>query len=238
MWSLSNYFKKLSTLLMNLIWPKICYGCGKFNDRYICKNCFLKYIFPNKDFKCIVCNQNSDNGLTHKECLEYTYVDQLLVFAKYQGVITKMLKDGKYSRTFDVYRELSFYLYKQFDNFIKDRSFAFVPVPLHRYKFRERGFNQAGVIAKSLSVYCQKRFLDCLERKMNTVSQTIKNRSDRFLNLLDVFTIKKFYKNSLPDKLILVDDVLTTGSTLNNCAKILKENGCKFVMALVIASER
>ena len=235
---LFNFLKKFLGFVMNLIWPKFCYGCGNFANRYICKNCFLKYVFFNKNLKCIVCDQISQNGLTHKECQEFTYVDQLLVFSKYQGVIAQMLKDGKYSRVFDVYKDFAIYLYKHFHSLVANENLVFVPVPLHKNKFKDRGFNQAGILAKSLSVLFNMPFLDCIERKKYTDSQTTKNKSDRFLDLLDAFTIKRFYKNNLPNKIILVDDILTTGSTLNACAKILKDNGCEFVLSIVIASER
>lgn len=112
-----------------------------------------------------------------------------------------------------------------------------IPIPLHPARLRQRGFNQAGHIAKALQKAtgiptCE----DVLYRVRNTPAQvTMRKRSDRLENVNNVFRVKAFKgfpKNTL---CILVDDVMTTGATLQNAAKALKQSGFKSVWAITLA---
>jgi ComF family protein len=118
---------------------------------------------------------------------------------------------------------------------IAARPFEFiVPVPLHRSRERTRGFNQAKVLAKMLSRRTGTPLLDCLARIRRTPTQTRFDRVERMENLLNAFKMRK--NNSVQGKeLILVDDVFTTGSTANECARILKKAGAVSVRVLTIA---
>ncbi len=107
-------------------------------------------------------------------------------------------------------------------------------VPLHKKRLRQRKFNQAALIAKFLD---RKKFNpDLLWRLVNTVSQVKLKREERERNLKKAFLVNKKYRNSIKDKtILLIDDVATTGATINNCAKALKKAGAKKVVVLTIA---
>jgi ComF family protein len=236
-----NYLAFVPQIIQNILWPKLCFGCGKYVKEYICKECFLKYFFINNEQNCFFCNKYSKNGMTHKECKDFTYIDQLIVFAKYDGLLVKMLKDGKYSRAFQIYIDLTKFAFRHskhiFSKKLKKNTII-SSVPLHKYKKRDRGFNQAFIIAKQLSKELDITHDDILVRKKYTLSQTTKNKRQRSEDLLDAFSIKKKFQNKLKGNIVLVDDILTSGATLNSCAKILRDNGCERVIAFVIASER
>lgn len=108
-----------------------------------------------------------------------------------------------------------------------------IPVPLHPKKLRQRGFNQSVILARALF---DNKLVDhsILERVRNTAPQTGLNGKERRRNLKNAFQItdKKSVNNK---KIVLVDDVFTTGTTVNECARILKRAGAKKVMVLTLA---
>jgi ComF family protein len=110
-----------------------------------------------------------------------------------------------------------------------------IPVPLHRVRRRERGFNQSEVICRGLIEYLPVQlYPDILTRKRNTSSQTKLSAEERQRNVKNAFTIKQ--SNIISEKRILiVDDVCTTGATLNSCASVLKKSGAKNVTGVALS---
>jgi competence protein ComFC len=109
-----------------------------------------------------------------------------------------------------------------------------VPVPLHPTRFRERGFNQADALAETLSRRIRLPILRCLERRRYTNTQTRYDRQERMQNLRDAFSLRKS-SDVREKRLVLLDDVLTTGSTLHECALVLRAAGAESVRALTVA---
>ena len=108
-------------------------------------------------------------------------------------------------------------------------------VPLHKHKKHFRGFNQSEILAKVISKYSKYQFQNLLERKEDTITQVGLNKEERSNNLRQAFKIKQ---SKIPKSVLIIDDVFTTGSTLNQCAKILKENGALKVYGFVFAKSR
>lgn len=118
---------------------------------------------------------------------------------------------------------------------LKGRTFeAVVPVPLHPLRKREREFNQAEVLARELARGQGWELCDALERTRYTVTQTHFDRRHRMRNLRDAFRIRRGV-TVRGKNLLLVDDVLTTGSTLDECARVLLAEGTRAVFALTVA---
>lgn len=112
---------------------------------------------------------------------------------------------------------------------------ALIPIPLHPRKERERGYNQSQLIAKELADEFGSKVEDSLLlRVLDTPSQTQFNRSERRRNLRNAFAIRR--KSAIaPDfRYIIIDDVFTTGSTLNACAAVLRKAGVKRVDTLTV----
>jgi len=110
-----------------------------------------------------------------------------------------------------------------------------VPIPLHRKKLRERGFNQAELIAKVVAKHLQVRLTKGnLKRTKATITQTSLDRKERRRNLREAFTVKN--RDGFQAKnVLLVDDVYTTGTTIKEAAKVLKEAGVKEVYVFALA---
>ena len=109
-----------------------------------------------------------------------------------------------------------------------------VPVPLHPTRERERGFNQATLLAELLARQAAMPLSAALERIRYTITQTAYDRAERMENLHDAFRLRK-NMNVRELHVLLIDDVLTTGSTLSECARVLKEAGAISVYAATAA---
>ena len=113
------------------------------------------------------------------------------------------------------------------------KEYYLVPVPIHESTLRKRGFNQSLLLAENLKNF---ELLDCLEKIKLTQNQSKLNKKARLLNLNNSFLIKDKYRNKiLNKKIVLIDDIATTLSTLNECTKILKNAGAKNITGLVLA---
>ncbi len=111
---------------------------------------------------------------------------------------------------------------------------AFVPVPLHKLREREREFNQAAVLAELVAARAGVPILHCLERVRYTTTQTRHDRSERMENLRNAFELSESGDVS-GRHLVLVDDVLTTGSTVDECARVLMNAGAASIRAITVA---
>ena len=112
-----------------------------------------------------------------------------------------------------------------------------IPVPLHISKKRERGYNQSDCICDGLAEVLDISVIKkCLKRKKFTQTQTKLSREERKLNVKGAFELREKFKNIIQEKnIIIVDDVITTGSTILECARVLKAAGCEKIIACSIA---
>ena len=108
-----------------------------------------------------------------------------------------------------------------------------VPVPVHRERLRERGYNQAGLLARELGRLASLTVEDCLDRSRPTTKQHRLNRAARLRNLRGAFTVDA----APPATVVLVDDIITTTATLEACASVLRHGGCDAVYGFAIARE-
>jgi ComF family protein len=118
-----------------------------------------------------------------------------------------------------------------------DGGWPLVPVPIHRKRLRHRHFNQAAEISLALSRLCGLPVLEALRRVRQTETQTALTRKQRMENLRGAFEITRAGRRwieSKPEGAVLIDDVLTTGSTVNECAKTLRRAGFKSVFVVTV----
>ena len=108
-----------------------------------------------------------------------------------------------------------------------------VPVPLHKKKLKARGFNQSSLIAKAMSRYSGVPVAELLEKTRETADQKTLSKHERERNLFNAFAVRP---SAVPRKVLIVDDVLTTGSTVNVCAGVLKDAGAEEVYFICIAA--
>ena len=222
--------------IIDLIYPKKCLECGK-DGTYICDNCLSEVGKPPP--VCLICKRPSRNGMTHKGCRDGLSIDYIYSPWNYTGVIRKAILKLKYNFAYDIANELSERflekLKKDMDILPKDAIVC--PIPLHRLRQNWRGFNQSELIAKNVSKGMDWQFYpDILLRKKLTKPQTELKGKERKENIKGVFVFNSRYsklKRSTP--IILFDDVLTTGSTIKEAARVLKRNAFKVVWDLTIA---
>ena len=222
--------------ILDVIFPKFCLGCG-FLGQYLCQNCQKKLKYLNKD-TCLYCGKGSYFGLTHPKCFQKNRLDGSLSLFYYNEFFKKILKNIKYRLALDVWEELKKIIppnnIKKIDFFKKlKKDFFIQPIPLHKSKLKERGFNQAQLIADYFNHYLNLSTIDALIRKKSTRSQAqTKTKQHRYRNLIGAFVVKMPVKNK---NFILVDDVITSGATVKEATRALKKAGAQQVFALTLA---
>jgi competence protein ComFC len=233
---------QLKELIFDLLLPKLCLACNA-EGSYLCDSCLAKISLIDK-FSCPSCHKVSLHGKTCEACQKSYYLNGVIYALDYKNqLIQKIIKLLKYHFVKDLINPLAKILIRQIknsqflsDNFTADESsFLIIPIPLYRKKFLWRGFNQSELLAKKLAEEFELNLrTDLLIKTRNTKSQTDLKEKERHLNIKKSFAIKN--KNELKGKIIfLIDDVLTTGSTLNEAAKELKKAGAQEVWGMTLA---
>ncbi len=188
--------------------------------------------------------RNNDGGVDTSGggCAPKFLFDQLIVSMDYgeNALLRKTISLFKYDNEKKLHLLLSEPMKKQFfglkHTIAGQKNILFVPVPLHKKKLKRRGFNQALLLAKEVA---PKNLLDCLERKTYLSDQAKLAKTQRLKNLKGSIRVKEDFTNFVKNKsFVVVDDVATTGSTLNECAGALKNCGAKYVCGLVLARVR
>lgn len=236
---------KIFPLLLETVFPKICIGCGSEGD-FLCGNCF-KQIPRQKKQCCPLCYEVNEFGLVCEECNtssnEY-FLDGLIAACEFRekSLVQKSVHIFKYEFVESLGEKLSELLIETakksyLSGFLAESIIC--PVPLHKNRFRWRGFNQAEILAKNLSAKTGLKIENILKRKLFKKPQMELTREERLKNVADAFGIATGIgatgTYSLPAEILLVDDIATTTATLNACAKALKQVGVKKVYAMVLA---
>jgi len=167
----------------------------------------------------------------------------LIVCAEHEKntFLAKLIYSLKYKFYKGIAQPLADILFSQFLKFKIDGENCFVVcVPSHKKRIRFRGFNQSKLLAEKFSKLANLQFIDCLERVKFQATQAGLEREERLKNLCDNFRVKRGISGKIffERTFFLVDDVATTCSTLNECSRILKQNGAKTIIGLVLARGR
>jgi len=215
---------------VDFIFPKRCVGCGKL-EVDLCNKCFRELSIA--DQICPECGEESPMGWTHPRCRKNLGMDGLIVIYDYQDEKVKAIIDGI---KFDFNKRLIECCLKKF-RFETGESFDFlVPVPLHFYRENWRGFNQAEEIAKVIGEKMKIEVSNVLKRNRKTKQQSlILDRKLREDNIKGAFEIAKGVRKLLKGKrVLLVDDVFTSGADMRECTKVLKKAGVIIVWGLAL----
>ena len=231
--------------LLDLLFPRLCLGCeillSDSNESRVCSAC-LTGIKVKNDFACAFCNSPVANGTTCPFCRASHFLDRLFIATSYDNpLVEKIIKTMKYRfvrpLASNMAELMAKYLERRFSlglNIGRDSTIV-VPVPLHRRRLNWRGFNQAEIIGNGIGSRLGLNFQNVLGRKRNHIPQAqISDRRARIANAAGIFKCAR--PELARDKtILLVDDVATTGSTLDDCARALKSAGAKEVIGFVFA---
>lgn len=248
---LHRFFIKLKLLyhiLLDIIFPWTCIICHQETDNPypLCNSCF-KQININYEFICPYCHRIITKPHQHYYKNKKLFINALGAASTYHNVILKRtIHAFKYKNLLTLSSPLSQLMidFLQQSTFfsllLKDNrvDMIVIPIPLNYRKKLKRGFNQAELIAKNISTYFCLSYNDqILVRVRNNIPQVNYNAIEkRFLNVRNIFAVTKNAKSLINKKIILlIDDVYTTGATLNEAARILKENGAKNIIGIVLA---
>lgn len=245
-------FKKINNLILDILFPIVCLSCGRGNE-WLCPDCFEKIkLLPRQ--VCPYCEKNeTDSGRVCFFCREKFLskndappLNALVVASSYKdGLISRMVHLYKYNFAHELSWPLGNIMVKillRNNVLIPD---LIIPVPLHARRHRWRGFNQSEILADFIGKNLAPGldipvFSDVLERTRHVKPQMkIKSYRKRQENVKKVFAINKKTVGSIlfGKRILLVDDITTTGSTLTECARVLKMNGAKSVIGAVIARQ-
>ncbi len=217
--------------LVNIVYPPKCIFCQKLLDHdaalHICSACYLK--LP------LVENRILKTSLDEEE----NYCDGVVSVFEYTGMVKESLIRFKFYNKPSYYRTYARLLADKIGKVTDVKNYQMVlSVPLHKHKEFSRGYNQARLISKALSRLLKKR--ECsylLKRERYTEAQSLMDKQKRNQNVKGAFAVVS--PNKVKGKaILLVDDILTTGSTLEECGRVLKQAGAEKVFAVVVATGR
>ena len=243
-------FQVLTQSIFSVLFPSDCRLCGTSLENIsrvpVCQDC-LAEIVPARAPQCVICSDRlasaqllRGDGLC-ANCRDCSPdFDRAASFGEYRGGVRGLIHLLKYESVTPVATPLGGMLAQAITELLAgcaDAAPLLIPVPLYKSRRRSRGFNQAELIARAAAKRLPQRLevaCEALVRHRDTVSQVGLTREERIANVRDAFRVADNARVSGRD-IMLVDDVMTTGTTLSECARVLKQAGAKRVWAATVA---
>ena len=230
--------KNILNSVLDFFFPRECIKCGN-SGGYLCKNCFDK-IDIKKFFSCPHCGRKNLSGeFCGGYCKNGYYFDRLIYCFDYEkkSWIKNLIVNLKYKFSEDTGNILGAFMARQFLAYFRERKSAavLVPVPLSVKKLKYRGFNQSKILCNYLKNRFNLTVLDCFYRHESN-SQVKLNKFERSKNIRGTIFIPDKFKKLVDEKsVILIDDIATTLSTLNECSLVLKKAGVRQIFCFTLA---
>lgn len=243
---MTNAVRNALNRVADLCWPRVCpvADCGRASDRparHICSTCFAALPLLEAGGECALCGMPVPAETRHEFVCEACQKEppafvRARSALRYLGPVPQLIQDFKYRRAIHLAEDFADLLEAAVRaKFRAAEIDAVLPVPLHPHRLRERGYNQAELLAGPLALRLNRRLdVKSLRRRRDTEHQARSSGSDRRKNLHAAFHVPDpaFVRGRT---LLLVDDVMTTGSTLSACAKELRNAGAHRVWCLTLA---
>lgn len=237
-------FGRINDFILDTLFPVSCISCGK-DDEWICEKCLNKISLKNIQV-CPYCEKRiTPNGYTCFDCKKKLSLDGLLVATSYRDkIISSAIHLYKYRFVEDLSHALGNIILRTISNSDLPLPDIIIPIPLHKRRLRWRGFNQSELLAEYLGKKITPGFpIEVSNNLIRRIRYTepqmkIKNKLQREKNIRNAFEIPRKISDKIKNKrVLLVDDVITTGATIFECAKMLKKSGAGEVFAIVIARQ-
>ncbi len=234
----SQLFYQLRSFLFAVLLPQQCFSCRK-EGQSLCHECLDRIPFQVVQM-CPLCKKPRQDGTCCPfPCREMSFLDALISACPYVkgNILSQALFRFKYFFLSDIGHILAYLLVHAFDIHLSQltedspNSWIIVPVPLSKSRLKWRGFNQSEILAQA---FCKARnfsLVKALSRSHYATSQTFLHRQDRLKNVSCQFYCTVSLQNM---NVFIIDDISTTGATLQECAKVLKNAGCRKVVGLVL----
>ncbi len=228
-----TFAKDVLVDFISLLYPRYCFACSDGlvkGEETICSRCMIE--LPRTHY-----HAESENALFKRlnGRIPLSFALAFFLFRK-GGKVQHLLHALKYSNHPEIGETLGEVYGEELQQANYGEKFnVIVPVPLHISRKRKRGYNQSEEFAKGLSKSLKIPFSgDALERIIKTETQTRKTKLKRWQNVSEVFRLKE-HDQIVNQHVLLVDDVITTGATIEACAQVLLENGCSAISIASIA---
>jgi len=227
--------KELKGAALDFLFPRFCVGCGKEGD-FICDSCQASLVRIEAP-ACPQCGKPQTDSMLCSNCINWKAdIDAIRSPFRFEGVIRKAVHEFKYRNLRAIAGQLAHFL----GDYLTENPIPYevlVPVPLHDKRLKERGYNQSALLAKELSRITGFPVNEtCLVRNVYNVPQAkTRNVEERKQNVIGIFSVVN--DDLLEKKVLLIDDVTTSGATLNACASPLKKTGAASVWGLTLARE-
>ena len=224
--------KKTFYSLLDFFLPQYCAGCNKKlipGELQVCNSCFSKILIADPEWIDSEFDRKFKSaGYINDILAPYVFESE----SKLQHIIHSVKYDKRFRTGILLGNKLAETSLLKINSWEID---IIIPVPLHHLKKAERGFNQSEFIAKGLSISSAIPYSNkIIKRTRFTESQTKLDLNERERNVSGAFKVKD--KKRIADKnILIVDDVITTGATVNECAKVLEENGASKIYACSVA---
>ncbi|MBI4117594.1 MAG: ComF family protein [Parcubacteria group bacterium] len=234
---MEDFLFHMRQIFLDSLFPKVCLGCNREVD-FCCTDCIdTVSLLPYQI--CPVCYQQNTDGVPCRACEKTSHLDRLLVAVSYeQALVKKLLLAFKYEYVEEIATVLALYMRQRLlahKVSLRHCDAILIPIPLHRQRLRDRGFNQSERLALAL-IQCH------VPAQINTLalirthyrsSQVTKIKKEREISVHGVFACVD--SSSVRGRnIMLVDDVYSTGATMQEAAKVLKKVGAKSVMGLAL----
>ena len=234
-------------LLKNIIAPKKCYSCCK-EWFFLCNSCFEEIEKKNPfDEICYVCKKYSKDFEIHNKCKKEIFYDKTIIASHYkENLIKRLIKDYKFYWRKDILNDFWEILVEKIIKYMKEelqsfrkKDFLVVCPPMDFFKKIKRWYNHSELLAIFISKYFWFRFEKNLVLKTRKTRQQSKlSRQKRILNLEKAFKINDKKVDIVDNKVVLIiDDVISTGTTVNEISRVLKKSKAKKVIVISIASD-
>ena len=214
--------------ILDMIYPQICSICGKLSPESICNKCKAKL---ENEFEFKTDNYSLEES---KKFIEHHY------FFKYENIIRNQILSLKFQQKPYNYKTIACFLEKKQKSFEKLKKYdIIIVVPISKQRKKERGYNQSELIAKEISKIIQIKILkNKIVKIKNTEPQSTLNTKQREESVKSAYMAKNVEKIK-NKKILIFDDIYTTGNTVNECAKMLIESGIdkKNIGVLTIAKD-
>ena len=211
--------------LLDYIFPPVCGICGIINEKYICDSCY--YEIKKLEISRIIKNNSKYyssylylfkyEGMIRDKIIDYKFNDKSYLYSTFVEILLRNQKCKRYIKSFDI----------------------IIPVPISNKRMKERGYNQCELITKEISKKLNIQTDSKLIRKsLDNKPQSSLNKTERIDNVKNVYSINTEKTNLIKNtKVLIFDDIYTTGSTVNEISRVLKQNGASDIGILTISKD-